>query len=94
MTRQQMISRYAEVQECTREQAADRIDAFVTVLAEGLEKDGKVNVKYLGRFEVRKFKSHQGYNFKDKQCMKIPAHNVLKFIPCVQWRKELLHKVI
>ena len=50
MTREEMISRYAEIQECSLEQAADRIDTFVTVLSEGLENDRKVRIKYLDKF--------------------------------------------
>ena len=94
MTREEMISRYAEIQECSLEQAADRIDTFVTVLSEGLENDRKVRIKYLGTFELKKFKQHQGYDFSKKKCIKIPAHNVIKFKPCTQWREELLYKDI
>lgn len=54
MTREEMISRYAEIQECSLEQAADRIDTFVTVLSEGLENDRKVRIKYLGTFERKR----------------------------------------
>lgn len=94
MTREEMISRYAEIQECSLEQAADRIDTFVTVLSEGLENDRKVRIKYLGTFELKKFKQHKGYDFSKKKCIKIPAHNVIKFKPCTQWREELLYKDI
>ena len=87
MTREEMISRYAEIQECSLEQAADRIDTFV-------ENDRKVRIKYLGTFELKKFKQHQGYDFSKKKCIKIPAHNVIKFKPCTQWREELLYKDI
>ena len=86
MTREEMISRYAEIQECSLEQAADRIDTFVTVLSEGLENDRKVRIKYLGTFELKKFKQHQGYDFSKKKC--------IKFKPCTQWREELLYKDI
>lgn len=94
MTRQEMIDRYAEIQCCTLEQAADRIDAFTTVLIEGLEEDGKVWVKWLGTFKVGKYKAHTAYDFKMKKSIIIPEHNTVKFSPAIQWKKELSRKII
>lgn len=35
MTRQQMIRRYAEIQDCTYEHAENAIDTVVTLICEG-----------------------------------------------------------
>lgn len=94
MTRRQMIQRYSEIQCCTYEQAADAVDTLVTLISEGLETDGKVNLKYFGRFEIRPFKAHKGYNFLKGESVEIPAHNTIRFTPCEAWRKEVLRKEI
>lgn len=94
MTRSEMIRRYSEIQCCSYEVASAAIDTVITLIAEGLEQDGKVSLKYFGRFEIKPFKAHKGYDFIGKRSMEIPAHNVIRFTPCEEWRKEVLRKEI
>ena len=94
MTRPEMIRRYAEIQCCSYEMAADAIDTVITLISEGLEQDGKVSIKYFGNFKVKSFKAHKGYDFTEKKSIQIPAHNVIRFTPCEAWRKEVLRKEI
>lgn len=94
MTRSDMIRRYAEIQCCSYEVAADAIDTVVTLVSEGLEQDGKVSIKYFGCFKVKSFKAHKGYDFTEKKSVEIPAHNTIRFTPCEAWRKEVLRKEI
>lgn len=94
MTRTEMIRRYAEIQSCSYEMAADAVDTVVTLISEGLEQDGKVSLKFFGRFEIKPFKAHKGYNFSERKSIEIPAHNAIRFTPCEAWRKEVLRKEI
>ena len=94
MTRTEMIRRYAEIQCCSYEMAADAVDTVVTLISEGLEKDGKVSLKYFGRFEIKPFKAHKGYDFLRGESIEIPAHNTIRFTPCEAWRREVLRKEI
>ena len=94
MTRSEMIRRYAEIQCCSYEVAADAVDTVVTLISEGLEQDGKVSLKFFGRFEIKPFKAHKGYNFSERKSIEIPAHNVIRFTPCEELRKEVLRKEI
>lgn len=94
MTRSEMIRRYSEIQCCSYEMAADAVDTVVTLISEGLEQDGKVSLKYFGRFEIRPFKAHRGYDFSKGESIEIPAHNTIRFTPCETWRKEVLRKEI
>ncbi|MDO5817025.1 MAG: HU family DNA-binding protein [Eubacteriales bacterium] len=74
--------------------AADAVDTVVTLISEGLEQDGKVSLKYFGRFEIKPFKAHKGYDFTEKKSIQIPAHNTIRFTPCEALRKEVLRKEI
>ena len=94
MTRGEMIRRYAEIQCCSYEMAADAVDTVVTLVSEGLEQDGKVSLKYFGRFEIKTFKAHKGDNFAEKKSVVVPPHNVIRFTPCEEWRKQVLRKEI
>lgn len=94
MTRSEMIRRYAEIQCCSYEVAADAIDTVITLVSEGLERGGKVSLKFFGRFEIRPFKAHRGYDFSKGESIEIPAHNTIRFTPCETWRKEVLRKEI
>lgn len=94
MTRQQMIRRYAEIQNCTCEQAEFAIDTVATLICEGLTEDGKASLKYVGKFEIRKYKEHKGFDFRNGKSLEIPAHNRIKFIPNEKLREEILYKRI
>lgn len=94
MTRTEMIRRYAEIQCCSYEMAADAVDTVVTLISEGLEQDGKVSLKYFGHFAIKSFKAHKGYNFSERKSIEIPAHNTIRFTPCEALRKEVLRKEI
>lgn len=94
MTRSEMIRRYAEIQCCSYEMAADAIDTVVTLISEGLEQDGKVSLRFFGHFAIKPFKAHKGYNFSERKSIEIPAHNTIRFTPCEAWRKEVLRKEI
>lgn len=94
MTRRQMIARYGEIQCCTFEEAASAIDTVITLISEGLEEDGEVNLKYFGKFKIRPFKAHRGYDFSKGESIEIPAHNVIRFTPCEEWRRQILRKEI
>lgn len=94
MTRQQMIRRYAEIQDCTYEQAEIAIDTVVTLICEGLAEDGRVSLKYLGRFKIKKCKGHKGFDFHNGKSVEIPPHNRIKFTPNEKLREEILRKEI
>lgn len=92
MTRTEMIRRYAEIQCCSYEVAADAIDTVITLISEGLEQDGKVSLKHFGHFKIKPFKAHKGYDFSKGESIQIPAHDTIRFTPCEAWRKEVLRK--
>jgi len=94
MTRQQMIRRYAEIQDCTYEHAENAIDTVVTLICEGLTEDGRASLKYLGRFEIKNYKEHKGFDFHKRKSVEIPAHNKIKFTPSEKLREEILRKEI
>lgn len=94
MTRQQMIRRYAEIQDCTYEQAEFAIDTVATLICEGLTKDGKASLKYVGKFEIRNYKGHKGFDFRNGKSLEILPHNRVKFTPSENLREEILYKKI
>ena len=53
MTRQEMIRRYSEIQDCTYEEAKTAIDTVTTLIYDGLIEDGRSSLKYLGKFEIK-----------------------------------------
>ncbi|MBU5680541.1 HU family DNA-binding protein [Blautia sp. MSJ-9] len=94
MKRQQMIRRYSEIQNCTYEQAEFAIDTVATLICEGLTEDGKASLKYVGKFEIRNYKEHKGFDFRNGRSLEIPAHNRIKFTPSEKLREEILYKEI
>lgn len=94
MTRQEMIRRYSEIQDCTYEEAKTAIDTVITLICEGLVEDGRVSLKYLGRFKIKKYKGHKGFDFRDGKSVEIPPHNKIKFTPSEKLREEILRKEI
>ena len=44
--------------------------------------------------DIKPFKAHKGYDFTEKKSIQIPAHNVIRFTPCEEWRKQVLRKEI
>lgn len=94
MTRQKMIRRYSEIQDCTYEEAKTAIDTVTTLIYEGLIEDGRSSVKYLGKFEIKTYKKHKGFDFQNGKSVEIPAHNRIKFAPSEKLREEILYKKI
>ncbi len=92
MTRQEMIRRYSEIQDCTYEEAKTAIDTVTTLIYEGLIEEGRSSVKYLGKFEIKTYKKHKGFDFQNRRSVEIPAHNRIKFTPCQKLREEILYK--
>ncbi len=94
MTRQEMIKRYSEIQDCTYEEAKTAIDTVTTLIYEGLIEDGRSSVKYLGKFEIKNYKKHKGFDFQNGKSVEIAAHNRIKFTPSEKLREEILYKEI
>lgn len=59
----------------------DFIKDFVALINESLEKDGKINIAGLGKFELRKMDERGGYNPQTEEKITIPAHNKIVFKP-------------
>ena len=59
----------------------DYIHEFISVVKEGLEKDGKVNVSGLGIFKLNWVSAQNRINPQTGENIKIPAHNKIHFKP-------------
>jgi len=59
----------------------DYIHEFISVVKEGLEKDGKVNVSGLGIFKLNWVGAQNRINPQTGENIKIPAHNKIHFKP-------------
>jgi len=59
----------------------DYIHEFISVVKEGLEKDGKVNVSGLGIFKLNWIGAQNRINPQTGEDIKIPAHNKIHFKP-------------
>ena len=59
----------------------DYIHEFISVVKEGLEKDGKVNVSGLGIFKLNWVGAQNRINPQTGENIKIPAHNKIHFQP-------------
>lgn len=57
------------------------LNAFVTVVEEGLENGEEVRLVGFGTFKVQEKMARKGINPKTMEAIDIPAHKVPKFIP-------------
>ena len=65
----------------SRAEAHAWLRGIVEAVRDGLERDGRVVVKGLGRFELHWQEAHTGINPQTGESMEIPAHNRVHFKP-------------
>lgn len=88
MTRQEMIRRYSEIQDCTYEEAKTAIDTVTTLIYDGLIEDGRSSVKYLGKFEIKNYKKHKGFDFQNGKMWKSQRIIELNLHPVKSYEKK------
>ncbi|MDX1585198.1 MAG: HU family DNA-binding protein [Balneolaceae bacterium] len=81
ITFQDLIDAIAEQSGRSKQFTHDFIKDFASLVKEGLEKNGSVNIAGLGKFELKKMDERQGYNPETEENITIPAHNKIDFTP-------------
>jgi nucleoid DNA-binding protein/nucleoid-associated protein YgaU len=81
ITFQELVDAIADQSGRSKQFTHDFIKEFATLIRDGLEKDGSVNIAGLGKFELKKMDEREGYNPETEEKITIPAHNKIDFTP-------------
>ncbi len=82
MNKQDLATQMVKDSGLSKAAAVKVIDALVDAITDELKnKDGKVTLVGFGTFKVIRRAAKTGRNPKTKEAIKIPAKNVVKFVP-------------
>ena len=76
-----LLDLVAEKTKAPKEQVLELMRGIVDVVRYGLERDGRVVLRGLGRFELRWQEAHEGRNPQTGEVITIPAHSHVHFRP-------------
>ena len=79
MTKEEFVTKLAEVGKVTKKQADDMFSTFVEMLAAAIKKGERVAIPGLGVFSVVQKKARTGRNPGTGAAIKIPARKAVKF---------------
>lgn len=81
VTFQELVDSIADQTDNTKQLTHDFLKDFVSVINEGLDSDGKVNIAGLGKFKLRTMDEREGVNPQTGEKITIPTHNKVIFKP-------------
>ena len=81
MKKIELVREIAKATNMTQTQAADALNATLTIIKEALKNQDDVRLVGFGSFKVNTRKARTGVNPQTKKAIKIPACNVAKFVP-------------
>lgn len=84
-----IVQDFAVLHGINQETARLYFDSFATLIAEGLNTNGKVHIKYLGTFQKKTVPARKLYNFHTKEPVDVPEHGGIRFIPSESLRKDV-----
>ena len=79
MNKIELINAISEKSGCTKVQAKNVLEAFLSATTDALKQGDKVSLVGFGTFSVIKRAARKGRNPQTKKEMQIPAKNVVKF---------------
>ena len=79
MNKAELVSAIAEKAECTKVQAKNALEAFLSITSDTLKKGDKISLIGFGTFAVSQRAARKGRNPRTKEVIKIPAKKVVKF---------------
>ena len=79
MNKAEVVSAIAEKAECTKVQAKNAMEAFLSITSDTLKKGDKISLIGFGTFAVSQRAARKGRNPRTKEVIKIPAKKVVKF---------------
>jgi len=88
-TKDDIVQDFAVLHGINQETARLYFDSFATLIAEGLNTNGKVHIKYLGTFQKKTVPARKLYNFHTKEPVDVPEHCGIRFIPSESLRKDV-----
>ncbi len=87
MKKIELVREIAKTTNMTQTQAAEALNATLTIIKEALKNKDDVRLVGFGSFKVNTRKARTGVNPQTKQPMKIAASNVAKFVPGKELRE-------
>ncbi len=81
VTFRELVEAISEQSENSKSFTHDFLKDLVSVVQEGLETHGKVNIAGFGKFELKKMSEREGYNPQTGEKITIPEHNKVVFKP-------------
>lgn len=81
VTFSELVEIIAKESEHSKQFTHDFLKDFVSVINDGLESDGTVNIAGWGKFDLKRVDEREGYNPQTEEKITIPAHNKIVFKP-------------
>ena len=81
MTKADMVSAFAEATDLTKIKAADCLKKLMAIMAQELNRSGKVPLPYMGKLKVVQRAARTGRNPKTGKSISIPAKKAAKYSP-------------
>lgn len=89
ITFQELIDALSDKTNQSHQFSHDFLKGLVSVINEGLEEEGKVNLSGFGKFELRWMDEREGFNPQTGERMSIPAHSKVVFKPYKGLREQV-----
>lgn len=81
MTKKEIVKKIADRCNITHLQAQDIVQQTFDAIVETLLKDGRIELRNFGVFEVKQRKARIGYNLRTGDKVDVPPKNVVTFKP-------------
>lgn len=81
VTFSELVEIIAEESEHSKQFTHDFLKDLVSVINDGLESEGSVNIAGWGKFDLKRVDEREGYNPQTEEKITIPAHNKIVFKP-------------
>ena len=81
MTKADMVSAFAEATDLTKIKAADCLKKLMAIMAQELNRSGKVPLPYMGKLKVVQRAARTGRNPRTGEPVQIQARKEVKFKP-------------
>jgi DNA-binding protein HU-beta len=89
MTKNELADALISITRLTKSQALTAIDGLAKCATEAFVSGENIYIRGFGTFKQEKRKARKARNIKHGTIIDIPAHRVVKFIPCKELKEQL-----
>lgn len=89
MTKEDFVKALMERNNLTRQQASDAVTTLAEAAITSLAFGKNIYLRNFGTFRIERRATKKALNIQTKETVIVPAHNVVKFIPCKQIKEAV-----